>query len=46
VPKLSIRPSNRLRRLAKMLYPNVAGIATANAAAVAMSASATPGATA
>src|SRR5262249_12611090 len=46
VPKLSRRASNRLSRAAKMLYPNTAGIATLSAAAVATSASATPGATA
>src|SRR5688572_12701560 len=45
-PKPSSSPSSRFNRLAKRLYPNTAGIATASAAAVAISASATPGATA
>ena len=46
VPNPSSRLSSRLRRFARMLYPNVAGMATLSAAAVATSASATPGATA
>ena len=46
VPNPSNSESILFSRLAKMLYPNTAGIATLSAAAVAMSASATPGATA
>ena len=40
-PNPSSSPSMRLRRLAKMLYAKTAGIATARAAAVAVSAAAT-----